>query len=306
METEVVAMRSRQWYRDRGLQARMMLVYALLAALYLGFSAVLLAAGVPVVLIVLVAGGLLFVQYYFSDKMVLASMGAHEVSPAEAPELHAMIGRLAQQMDLPMPKVAIMRTDMANAFATGRNPKNAVVCVTTGIMNRLDYPELEAVLAHEMSHVKNRDVQVITIASFFATIASFIMQWGLWFGMGGRRDRDSGGSAIIFVWLASMVTWVVSFVLIRALSRYRELAADRGSAVVTGAPSHLASALVKISNAMARIPDQDLRQAGTMNAFFICPALRGESIGELFSTHPSLQKRLDQLQKLQRQMEGIA
>lgn len=301
-------MRSRQWYRDGGLQARMLLVYFLLAALYLGFSAALFAAGVPVLFIVLVAGGLLFVQYYFSDKMVLASMGAKEVSPAEAPELHAMVSRLCQQMDLPMPKVAIMQTDMPNAFATGRNPKNAVVCVTTGIMNRLDYPELEAVLGHELSHVKNRDVQVITIASFFATIASFIMQWGLFFGMGGSRDRDDrGGNAVILVWIASLVTWAVSFFLIRALSRYRELAADRGSAVVTGAPSNLMSALQKISTGMARIPDQDLRRSSTMNAFFICPALKGgEGISELFGTHPSLQRRLDQLQKLQRQMEGVA
>jgi heat shock protein HtpX len=302
-------MRSRHWYRDTGLQARMFVVMGLLAALYLFFVAVLFSAGVSLWLIVIIAGGLLLIQYYFSDKMVLASMGAHEVSPAQAPELHAMIGRLAQQMDLPMPKVAIMQTDMANAFATGRNPKNAVVCVTTGIMNRLDRPELEAVLAHEMSHVKNRDVQVITIASFFATIASFIMQWGLWFGMGmggGRgRDRDSGASAFVLVYLASVVTWIISFFLIRALSRYRELAADRGSAVVTGAPSQLASALVKISQSMARIPQRDLREVGALNAFFIVPALKGASLGELISTHPSLERRLAQLQELQRQMEGI-
>jgi heat shock protein HtpX len=300
-------MRSRQWYHDGGLQARMMLVYFLLGALYLAFMAALWAAGVPVVFIALVAGGLLFVQYFFSDRLVLASMGAHEVSPEQAPELHAMIGRLAQQMDLPMPKVAVMQTDMANAFATGRNPKNAVVCVTTGIMNRLDRAELEAVLAHEMSHVKNRDVQVITIASFFATIASFIMQWGLWLGIGGRdsEGNNRGAAGVLLVYLASVVTWIVSFFLIRALSRYRELAADRGSAVVTGAPSTLASALVKISNSMARIPERDLREVGALNAFFIVPALKGVSLSELMSTHPSLERRLEQLQRLQRQMEGI-
>jgi heat shock protein HtpX len=301
---EVVAMRSRHWYRDGGLQARMAVVMLLLAALYLFFMGVLLAAGVNFVVILIIAGGLLFVQYYFSDKMVLASMGAHEVSPEQAPELHSMIGRLAQQMDLPMPKVAVMDTDMPNAFATGRNPKNAVVCVTTGIMHRLERPELEAVLAHEMSHVKNRDVQVITIASFFATIASFIMQWGLWFGLGGRRD-DRNGNSFILVYLASIVTWIVSFFLIRALSRYRELAADRGSAVVTGAPSNLAAALVKISHSMARIPQQDLREVGALNAFFIFPSIKGFSLGELASTHPSLERRLEQLQQLQRQMEGI-
>ena len=302
-------MRARHWYRDGGLQTRMLIVYGLLAALYLFFMYVLLVARVPFVLIALIAGGMLLVQYFFSDKMVLASMGAREVSPEQAPELHSMIGRLAQQMDLPMPRVAVMETDMANAFATGRNPKNAVVCVTTGIMYQLDREELEAVLAHEMSHVKNRDVQVITLASFFATIASFIMQWGLWFGGGfGSRDRDDrgGANAFILVYLASVVTWVVSFFLIRALSRYRELAADRGAVVVTGSPSSLASALVKISNTMARIPTRDLREVGALNAFFIIPSLKGFSAGELFSTHPSLERRLEQLDRLQRQMEGMA
>lgn len=299
-------MRSRHWYRDTGLQARMFLVMGLLAALYLAFMAALWYAGVNFFVIVLIAGGMLFVQYYFSDKLVLASMGAREVGPDEAPELHAMVARLAQQMDLPMPKVAIVHTDLPNAFATGRNPRNAVVCVTTGIMNRLDYGELEAVLGHELSHVKNRDVQVITIASFFATVASFIMQWGLWLGMGGRDREDRGANAFVLVYLASVLTWIISFFLIRALSRYRELAADRGAAIITGAPSQLASALIKISQGMARIPDQDLRRVETLNAFFIVPALKGASLAELFSTHPSLERRLAQLQELQRRMEGLA
>jgi len=299
-------MRSRHWYRDTGLQARMFLVMGLLAALYLAFMAALWYAGVNFFMIVLIAGGMLFVQYYFSDKLVLASMGAREVRPDEAPELHAMVARLAQQMDLPMPKVAIVHTDLPNAFATGRNPRNAVVCVTTGIMNRLDYGELEAVLGHELSHVKNRDVQVITIASFFATVASFIMQWGLWLGMGGRDREDRGANAFVLVYLASVLTWIISFFLIRALSRYRELAADRGAAIITGAPSQLASALIKISHGMARIPDQDLRRVETLNAFFIVPALKGASLAELFSTHPSLERRLAQLQELQRRMEGLA
>jgi len=299
-------MRSRHWYRDTGLQARMFLVMGLLAALYLAFMAALWYAGVDFFVIMLIAGGMLFVQYYFSDKLVLASMGAREVRPDEAPELHAMVARLAQQMDLPMPKVAIVHTDLPNAFATGRNPRNAVVCVTTGIMNRLDYGELEAVLGHELSHVKNRDVQVITIASFFATVASFIMQWGLWLGMGGRDREDRGANAFVLVYLASVLTWIISFFLIRALSRYRELAADRGAAIITGAPSQLASALIKISHGMARIPDQDLRRVETLNAFFIVPALKGASLAELFSTHPSLERRLAQLQELQRRMEGLA
>jgi heat shock protein HtpX len=299
-------MRSRHWYRDTGLQARMFLVMGLLAALYLAFMAALWYAGVNFFIIVLIAGGMLFVQYYFSDKLVLASMGAREVGPDEAPELHAMVARLAQQMDLPLPKVAIVHTDLPNAFATGRNPRNAVVCVTTGIMNRLDYGELEAVLGHELSHVKNRDVQVITIASFFATVASFIMQWGLWLGMGGRDREDRGANAFVLVYLASVLTWIISFFLIRALSRYRELAADRGAAIITGAPSQLASALIKISHGMARIPDQDLRRVETLNAFFIVPALKGASLAELFSTHPSLERRLAQLQELQRRMEGLA
>lgn len=299
-------MRSRHWYRDTGLQARMFLVMGLLAALYLAFMAALWYAGVNFFVIVLIAGGMLFVQYYFSDKLVLASMGAREVGPDEAPELHAMVARLAQQMDLPMPKVAIVHTDLPNAFATGRNPRNAVVCVTTGIMNRLDYGELEAVLGHELSHIKNRDVQVITIASFFATVASFIMQWGLWLGMGGRDREDRGANTFVLVYLASVLTWIISFFLIRALSRYRELAADRGAAIITGAPSQLASALIKISHGMARIPDQDLRRVETLNAFFIVPALKGASLAELFSTHPSLERRLAQLQELQRRMEGLA
>jgi heat shock protein HtpX len=254
--------------------------------------------------------GMALVQYFLSDKLVLLSMGAHEVSPQQAPELHAMIGRLCQQVDLPMPKVAVADTDVPNAFATGRNPEHAVVCVTSGIMRRLDENELEAVLAHELTHVKNRDMAVITFASIFSTIASFIVQWGFWLGMGGgygyggRRGRDNSASAVMLVYLVSVLVWIASFLLIRALSRYRELAADRGSAIITGAPSHLMSALVKISGTMARIPTQDLRQVEAQNAFMIVPAINGDSLAGLFSTHPSLEKRLEQLRQLQRQMEG--
>jgi len=300
-------MRPGHWYgRSTGLTLRMAFVMGLLLLIYLAFITLLFALHTSIVLIAVVVGGMAIAQYFFSDKLVLASMGAHEVSPQQAPELHALVERLCQLIDLPKPKVAIADTDVPNAFATGRNPEHAVVCCTSGIMRRLDEDELEAVLAHELSHVKNRDVAVITFASIFSTIASFIVQWGFWLGLsGGRRDsRNGGASAGILIYLASIVVWIASFLLIRALSRYRELAADRGSAVITGAPSHLMSALVKISGTMARIPTQDLRQVESHNAFMIVPALNGDSLAGLFATHPSLETRLEQLRQLQRQMEG--
>lgn len=300
-------MRPGHWYgRNTGLTMRMLFVMFLLAALYLAFITVMFALRVNIFFIILFVGGTAIAQYYLSDKLVLASMGAHEVTPEQAPELHALIDRLCQLVDLPKPKVAIAETDVPNAFATGRNPKHAVVCATTGILRRLDPNELEAVLAHELTHVKNRDMAVMTFATIFSTIASFIVQWGMWFGVGGggRRDRDNSGSAIIVIYLVSIIVWVASFLLVRALSRYRELAADRGSAIITGAPSHLMSALVKISGTMARIPTQDLRQVESQNALMIVPALNGGSIAGIFSTHPSLEARLKQLQALQRQMEG--
>jgi heat shock protein HtpX len=292
---------------DAGLTIRMFVVMFLLAAVYLAFSAVLWVFVRNLPLIIILAGAGLFIQYFFSDKLALLSMGAKEVSPSQAPELHAIVDRLSQQMDIPKPRVAIADTDMPNAFATGRSPKKAVICVTTGIMRRLDIDELEAVLAHELTHVKNRDVTVITFASFFATVAAFIMQWGFWLGlMGGdrRRDRDSG-NAFVLVYFASILVWIISFFLIRALSRYRELAADRGSAIVTGAPMKLESALMKISQGMARIPNEDLRSKETLNAFFIVPAIAGgASFSELLSTHPSLERRIAQLQKIQAELYG--
>jgi heat shock protein HtpX len=302
-------MRPGHWYgRSTGLTVRMALVMFLLLIVYLAFITVLFALRVSVVMIGVVVVAMAIAQYFFSDKLVLASMGAHEVSPQQAPELHALVERLCQMIDLPKPRIAIADTDVPNAFATGRNPKHAVVCCTSGIMRRLDENELEAVLAHELSHVKNRDVAVITFASIFSTIASFIVQWGFYLGMGmgggNRRDRNNGASAFLLVYLAAIVAWIASFLLIRALSRYRELAADRGSAIITGAPSHLMSALVKISGTIARIPTQDLRQVETQNAFMIVPALSGQSLAGLLSTHPSLETRLAQLRQLQRQMEG--
>lgn len=294
---------------DAGLTARMFIVMFLLAAVYLLFSLVLWRFTGNLAIVLIFAGTGLVIQYFFSDKLALMSMGAKEVTPQQAPELHAIVERLSQQMDILKPRIAIADTDLPNAFATGRSPKHAVVCCTTGIMRRLDTNEMEAVLGHELTHVKNRDVAVITFASFFATVAAFIMQWGFWLGLSGgdrRRDKDSG-NAFALVYLASILVWIISFFLIRALSRYRELAADRGSAIVTGAPMHLESALMKISQGMARIPNEDLRSKERLNAFFIVPAIAGgASFSELLSTHPSLDRRIAQLQKIQAEMYGTA
>lgn len=299
--------RMSRWGRDTELSVRMFVVMFLLAAVYLAFIAVLISAGVDFAAILVFAVILLGIQYFMSDKIALWSMGAREVSPQEAPELHAMIERLAQIADLPKPRVAISNSAVPNAFATGRSPKHSAVAVTRGLLDRLEPAELEAVLAHEMSHIRNRDVMVMTLASFFAMVAQLLMRWFFWGGMYGgygRRDRRDG-SAIFLVYLASILVWIISFFLIRALSRYREFAADRGAAILTGAPSQLMSALVKISGAMQRIPQQDLREVEGMNAFFIIPAVRGNSLSELVSTHPSLERRLERLRELAREMEGL-
>ncbi len=299
----------RKWYgRDTELTIRMFLVMFLLAVLYLLFITVLWAAGLDFVSLAIIAGVLIGVQFFFSDKIALWSVGAREVSPAEAPELHAMIERLAAMVDLPKPKVAIVDSNVPNAFATGRSQNNSVIAVTTSLLNRLDPSEVEAVLAHELTHVRNRDVMVITLASFFATVANFITRSLMFSSMYGgydrRREREGGGG-ILLVWMVSIIVWLVSFFLIRALSRYREYAADRGSAIITGAPSQLASALVKISGTMQRIPQRDLRDVEGMNAFFIVPAIRGASIMELLSTHPSLEHRLERLKKMEQEMETL-
>ncbi|HHW40963.1 MAG TPA: zinc metalloprotease HtpX [Syntrophomonadaceae bacterium] len=288
---------------DYGLTARMFLTMFLLAALYLFFGWVLWKAGLGFTSMVFVVGIMLFLQYFLSDRLVLLSTGAREVTPREAPELHALVDRLAALANVPKPRVAVVPTPVPNAFATGRSPSHAVVAVTTGLMERLDSPEIEAVLAHEFSHIKNRDVAVMTLASFFATVASFIVQNFFFYGGAFRDDREDRGWGII-VYFVSLLVWVISFFLIQALSRYREFAADRGSAFLTGAPGHLSSALLKISGAMQRIPSRDLRQAEAMNAFFIIPALKGEALAELFSTHPSLERRLAYLRELERQMRG--
>jgi len=288
---------------DWGLNVRMVLTMFLLACLYLGFMAALAAFGVRFGFIVVIAAVLLIAQYYFSDQLILLSLGAREVSEQEAPQLHDMVGRLAAMTGLPKPRVAIIDSPVPNAMATGRNPKHALVAVTTGILETLDAEEMEAVLAHELSHVIHRDMRVMAMASFFATVASFIVQSGLWGGFYGgygsdREDRDRGSSFIV-VFLVSLVVWAISFVLIRTLSRYREYSADRGSAVITGQPSKLASALVKISGRMQRIPDADLRTVEAGNTLMIFPAVSRGSISEIFSTHPSLEHRLAKLQEME-------
>jgi heat shock protein HtpX len=286
---------STRFIKDRGLTGRMTLVMVLMAVLYLAFMALLISQGLSTGLILVIAAGMGVAQWYFSDKVALAAMRAREVSPQQAPELHGMIDRLCAMADMPKPRVYITDTDMPNAFATGRSPKHSAVCVTTGIMRRLSAEELEGVLAHELSHVAHRDVAVMTIASFLGVVAGLITRWALLFG-GGRRDQN--GLPFLVIWLASMVVAAISFVLTRVLSRYRELCADRSGAFLTGKPSALASALTKISGDMARIPTRDLRQAETMNAFFIAPAVKGASLNSLLATHPPLEKRLEQLAKV--------
>ncbi|MDA8344546.1 MAG: zinc metalloprotease HtpX [Thermaerobacter sp.] len=284
---------------DIGLNLRMTFSLMLLAALYLLFVVVLLRAGIGFLGIVVIAGGLLVVQYYFSDQLILMTMGAKILRPGEEPELQQMVGRLAQLADIPQPKVALVRTDMPNAFATGRDPRHAVVAVTTGLLQRLTDPEVEAVLAHEITHVHNRDMALMTMASFFATIASYIVQMAFWFmPLGGDRDEERN---VLIVYLVSFIVWIVSFFLIRAFSRYREYAADRGSAILTGQPSQLMSALVKLHNA-SRIPRRDLRHTETLQALFIMPAVSKGSVYELFQTHPTLEHRLEHLRKLEQEI----
>jgi heat shock protein HtpX len=274
----------------------------LLGAVYVVLIVVMLAVGVQGLTVAIIAGGLAALNLFASDKLALAAMGARVVTRDQAPQLYAMIDRLCVQADLPMPKIAVANTSMPNAFALGRSPKSATVCATTGIMELLSPAELEGVMAHELTHVANRDVMVMTLASFFATIAAYIVQFGFFFG--GSSSDDDDGPGFIVLLLASMAVYVVSFFLMQALSRYREFAADRGAALITGRPSALASALVKISTGMHRIPQKDLRAASEMNAFFIFPAGVGKGIGQLFATHPPMEKRIERLQRLESQLQG--
>jgi len=292
---------------DVGLSSRMLFTMFLLGLLYVVFVAVLIVVVKNVVLVVLIALGFLFFQYFFSDRIALFAMRGQVVTPQQAPELHEMVDRLCALADMPKPRVAIAESDIPNAFATGRNPKVAVVCATTGIMRKLSKPELEAVLAHELSHVAHRDVAVMTIASFLGLLAGFVVRMaiygGMYGGFGGGRDDDddrSTGAVILLVVLASAIVYGLSFLLTRALSRYRELSADRSGAILIGRPSLLASALTKVSGDMARIPTRDLRAAEPLNAFFFAPALApGFSLSSLFATHPSLERRLEQLARIE-------
>lgn len=300
-------MQPQNWYgRDVKLQLRMALTVFLLFLTFLVFGFVLFAFTKLYLFLIIIPLIGLVVQYFASDKLVLAASGAHEVSPEQAPRLHAIVERLAQLADLPKPKVAIVDTPMPNAFATGRNPKHAVIAVTTGLMNRLSPAELEAVLGHEMTHIRNRDMTVMTMASSLLAIASWLTQiliWtGMWGGLDRRGSRDSSGAyGILIVLAVSALTWFVSYVLVNALSRYREYAADRGGAILTGAPENLVAALTRISGDMARVPTQDLRQAQPMSALYIAPPQR-EYLTEIFSDHPSLKHRIARLQALQLQM----
>jgi len=288
--------------KDTGLQVRMALTLFLLGVVYVVLIVTMLAVGANGVTVAIIAGGLAAVNLFASDKLALAAMGARVVTPEEAPQLHAIIDRLCVQADLPKPRVAIANTRMPNAFALGRSPKSATVCATTGIMELLSPAELEGVMAHELTHVANRDVLIMTLAGFFATIAAYIVQFGFFFG-GSAGDDDDNPSFMVLL-LVSLVVYVVSFLLMQMLSRYREFAADRGAAIITGRPSALASALQKISSGMHQIPQKDLRASGELNAFFIFPAGVGKGISGLFATHPPLEKRIAALARLESQLQG--
>ena len=298
--------RNTSFGKDTGLQIRMTFVFFLLGALYVALIVALLASGANGITVAFIAGGLALFQLFGSDKLALRAMGARQVTPQEAPELHAMIDRLCVQADLPKPKVAVADTRMPNAFALGRSPKSATVCATTGIMELLSPAELEGVMAHELTHVANRDVLVMTLAGFFATIAAYIVQFGFFFGGGGGYGDDDDNPSFMVLFLVSIAVYIISFFLMQALSRYREFAADRGSALITGRPSALASALMKISSGMERIPQQDLRASSELSAFYIFPPGVKGSISGLFATHPPMEKRIAALQRLEAQLQGRA
>jgi heat shock protein HtpX len=294
----------RTYGRDAGLSFRLLLTMFLLGALYVGFFVALVAfTDIGIWFLVVIMGGLAFVQYYTSDKIALAASRAKVVERDEAPELHDMVERLCAMADLPKPRIAVVPTDVPNAFATGRNPKNSVVAVTEGLWYRLSKPEVEGVLAHELSHIGNRDVAIMTVSSFFAMVAALLMRVGLFGGMfGGGRDRGGGTPVWLIMFLVAMLTYVLSYVLILMISRYREYAADRGAAIITGAPENLMSALQRIAGQIQQIPQKDLREVQGMNAFFIVPTNVKASFAELFMTHPPLEKRLARLAEISREM----
>jgi heat shock protein HtpX len=293
--------------KDSGLVARMILSFAILGLLYIVFLSVLAYLGLGFVPITIIASVMILAQWYFSDKLVLWSSGAKLVTRDQFPELHDLVERIVARNNLPKPKIAVINMRMPNAFATGKGPKTSVVAVTTGLMDILDAEELEGVIAHELTHIRNRDVLVLTLASLFSTVAWYLMQFGFYGGlysggMGYGGNRNNSGGAMIIVIAVALLTWVISFLIIRAISRYREFAADRGSAQMTGKPIKLANALLKISGTMKNIPTRDLRQEEGLNAFFIVPALSGSTIGNLFSTHPPVQKRVQKLMDMEASM----
>ena len=296
-------MKRKAYGRDFGLSARMLLTTFLLGALYVAFFIVMVQIFdfglVPMIVLI---GVLAFVQYYTSDKIALAASGAKVVDRDQAPELHDMVERLCAMSDLPKPRVAVIPTDMPNAFATGRSPKHSAVAVTEGLWRRLEPREIEGVLAHELSHIANRDVLIMTISSFFAMVAALLMRIGMFGGMFGGGRREGGAPIWLIMFLVSMVTYVISYILILTISRYREFAADRGAALMTGAPEQLMSALQKIASDILRIPQRDLRQVEGMNAFFIVPTNWKKSVGQLFMTHPPLEKRLARLSEIAQEM----
>jgi heat shock protein HtpX len=303
-DNAAMAKRPEKFGKDTGLQARMVFTMFLLGLVYVVFVGVLFTAGAGAGIIVVVAAGILLVQFFASDKIALATMGVKEVTPAQEPELHGIVERLCVQANLPKPRVGVIETSMPNACAMGRSKKATTVCATRGILELLDPAELEGVMAHELTHVINRDVMVMTLASFFATLASTIAQFALFFG-GGYGNREEENDIMVVV-LVSVLVYAISFLLLRALSRYREFAADRGSAVLTGRPSALASALLKISGTMERIPSQDMRTAEGMSAFFIIPARTKRSLMNIFADHPPLEQRLAALERLESQLQGTA
>jgi len=287
----------------------MIFSFAILTLLYLIFLSVLAYLGIGFIPILLIASAMILAQWYFSDKIVLWSSRAKVVSREQYPELHDLVERIVARNNLSKPRIAVIDKDMPNAFATGRGKKSSVVAVTTGLLNILDTEELEGVVAHELTHIRNRDALVLTLASLFSTVAWYLMQFGFYgglyggggYGYGNDRDRNGGGLMLIIL-LVAMLTWVISFLIIRAISRYREFAADRGSAQMTGKPVKLANALMKISGTMRRIPTKDLREVEGLNAFFIVPALSGSTIGNLFSTHPPVEKRVQKLMEMEASM----
>jgi heat shock protein HtpX len=289
--------------RDAGLTARIVLTTGLLGLLYVVFAVVLfelLNAGLFLALVIV--GGVALLQFFTSDKLALKASGAKIVERDEAPELHDMVERLCAISDLPKPRIALIDTEVPNAFATGRSPKHAAVAVTTGLWRRLEPREVEGVLAHELAHIANRDVLIMTLAGFFAMVAGLITRFAVYGGMFGGRNRDGGVPVWLIVLAVSVVTYFISYLLIRAISRYREYTADRGAALITGAPENLMSALQKITGDIARIPQRDLRELEAMNAFFIIPTNVGKALGELFATHPPTEKRLARLAEIAREM----